>query len=163
MLRVLPWIGMRDYVELLGFHIFAGSQNLNADILCEAQRATVALALRLAETMPAPVRYLNIGGGFGIPYSDRDAPLDLDAIGENLEGLMADAIRDGEVLTACQAACPTGAIVFGNVNDPTSQVARLKAEPRNYALLGELNTRPRTTYLTALRNPNPAAGAGAGV
>ena len=80
-------------VELLGFHIFAGSQNLNADILCEAQRATVALALRLAEAMPTPVRYLNIGGGFGIPYSDRDAPLDLDAIGENLEGLMADAIR----------------------------------------------------------------------
>ena len=80
-------------VELLGFHIFAGSQNLNADILCEAQRATVALALRLAEAMPTPVRYLNIGGGFGIPYSDRDVPLDLDAIGENLEGLMADAIR----------------------------------------------------------------------
>ena len=64
-------------------------------------------------------------------------------------------IRDGEVLTACQAACPTGAIVFGNINDPNSQVARLKAEPRNYALLGELNTRPRTTYLAALRNPNP--------
>jgi molybdopterin-containing oxidoreductase family iron-sulfur binding subunit len=65
-------------------------------------------------------------------------------------------IRDGEVLTACQAACPTGAIVFGNINDPNAQVARLKAEQRNYALLGELNTRPRTTYLTALRNPNPA-------
>ena len=80
-------------LELQGFHIFAGSQNLNAEILCEAQRATVALALRLAETSPAPVRYLNIGGGFGIPYSDRDQPLDLDAIGENLAGLMADAIR----------------------------------------------------------------------
>jgi molybdopterin-containing oxidoreductase family iron-sulfur binding subunit len=66
------------------------------------------------------------------------------------------AIRDGEVLTACQAACPTGAIVFGNINDPNSQVARLKAERRNYALLGELNTRPRTTYLMALRDPNPA-------
>ena len=65
-------------------------------------------------------------------------------------------IRDGEVLTACQAACPTGAIVFGNINVPNAQVARLKAEQRNYALLGELNTRPRTTYLTALRNPNPA-------
>ena len=80
-------------LELLGFHIFAGSQNLNAEILCEAQRATVALALRLAEASPAPVRYLNIGGGFGIPYSERDQPLDLDAIGENLAGLMADAIR----------------------------------------------------------------------
>jgi diaminopimelate decarboxylase len=83
----------RADLELLGFHIFAGSQNLNADILCEAQRATVALALRLAEDSPAPVQYLNIGGGFGIPYSDRDTPLDLNAIGENLAGLMADAIR----------------------------------------------------------------------
>jgi diaminopimelate decarboxylase len=80
-------------LDVLGFHIFAGSQNLNAEILCEAQRATVALALRLAEDSPAPVRYLNIGGGFGIPYSERDEPLDLGAIGENLAGLMADAIR----------------------------------------------------------------------
>ena len=64
-------------LELLGFHVFAGSQNLNAEILCEAQRATVALALRLAETRPAPIRYLNIGGGFGIPYFERDQPLDL--------------------------------------------------------------------------------------
>jgi diaminopimelate decarboxylase len=83
----------RAELDLLGFHIFAGSQNLNAEILCEAQRATVALALRLAEDSPAPVRYLNIGGGFGIPYFERDRPLDLGAIGENLAGLMADAIR----------------------------------------------------------------------
>jgi diaminopimelate decarboxylase len=80
-------------LEVLGFHIFAGSQNLNAEILCEAQRATVALGLRLAEHNPEPVRYLNIGGGFGIPYHERDRPLDLDAIGENLAGLLADAIR----------------------------------------------------------------------
>ena len=64
-------------------------------------------------------------------------------------------IRDGEVLTACQAVCPAEAIVFGNLNDPNSQVARLKASPLNYSLLGELNTRPRTTYLAAVRNPNP--------
>jgi MoCo/4Fe-4S cofactor protein with predicted Tat translocation signal len=64
-------------------------------------------------------------------------------------------IRDGDVVTACQGACPTRAIVFGNINDPQSQVARLKAEPLNYALLAELNTRPRTTYLAKLRNPNP--------
>ena len=64
-------------------------------------------------------------------------------------------IRDGEILTACQAACPTEAIVFGNANDPASRVARLKAEQRNYALLAELNARPRTTYLAAVRNPNP--------
>ena len=65
------------------------------------------------------------------------------------------AIADGEVVTACQAACPTRAIVFGNINDPASQVAQRKASPLNYGLLTELNTQPRTTYLAKLRNPNP--------
>lgn len=64
-------------------------------------------------------------------------------------------IRDGDVLTACQAVCPAQAIVFGDMNDPKSKVAQLKADPRDYGLLAELNTRPRTTYLAALRNPNP--------
>jgi molybdopterin-containing oxidoreductase family iron-sulfur binding subunit len=65
-------------------------------------------------------------------------------------------IRDGEIVTACQAVCPTEAIVFGNINDPNSRVARLKASPRNYTTLEDLNTRPRTTYLAAVKNPNPA-------
>ena len=64
-------------------------------------------------------------------------------------------IRDGEIVTACEAACPTEAITFGNINDPNSHVAKLKAQQRNYTLLGELNSRPRTTYLAAVRNPNP--------
>jgi molybdopterin-containing oxidoreductase family iron-sulfur binding subunit len=64
-------------------------------------------------------------------------------------------IRDGEIVTACESACPTEAIVFGNANDPSSRVAKLKAQQRNYTLLGELNSRPRTTYLAAVRNPNP--------
>jgi Fe-S-cluster-containing dehydrogenase component len=64
-------------------------------------------------------------------------------------------IRDGEIVTACEAACPSNAIVFGNANDPNSRVAKLKAQQRNYNILGELNSRPRTTYLAAVRNPNP--------
>src|SRR5262245_37030941 len=63
-------------------------------------------------------------------------------------------IRDGEILTACQAACPTNAIVFGNINDPGSQVSKQKSSPRNYTLLAEVNNRPRTSYLALVRNPN---------
>jgi molybdopterin-containing oxidoreductase family iron-sulfur binding subunit len=64
-------------------------------------------------------------------------------------------VRDGEVMTACQQACPAEAIVFGDLNDPESRVAKLKKSQRNYGLLEELNTRPRTTYMAAVRNPNP--------
>ncbi|HEX2931915.1 MAG TPA: TAT-variant-translocated molybdopterin oxidoreductase [Candidatus Binatia bacterium] len=64
-------------------------------------------------------------------------------------------LGDGEIVTACQAACPTQAIVFGDINDAASHVAKLKADSLNYTLLEELNTRPRTTYLAKLKNPNP--------
>jgi molybdopterin-containing oxidoreductase family iron-sulfur binding subunit len=64
-------------------------------------------------------------------------------------------IKEGDLQTACQQSCPANAIVFGNLNDPNSQVNKWKAQARNYSLLGELNTRPRTTYLAEVRNPNP--------
>jgi molybdopterin-containing oxidoreductase family iron-sulfur binding subunit len=67
-------------------------------------------------------------------------------------------VRDGEIVPACAQACPTEAIVFGNINDRGSRVAKLKGEERDYSLLGELNTKPRTTYLAAVRNPNPELG-----
>jgi molybdopterin-containing oxidoreductase family iron-sulfur binding subunit len=69
-------------------------------------------------------------------------------------------IQDGEVQTACQQACPAQAIVFGDLNDANSQVLREKQSSLTYALLGELNTRPRTTYQAAVRNPNPSIAGG---
>jgi molybdopterin-containing oxidoreductase family iron-sulfur binding subunit len=59
------------------------------------------------------------------------------------------------VVTACQAVCPAEAITFGDINDANSRVAKTKASPLNYGLLTDLNTRPRTTYLARLKNPNP--------
>jgi molybdopterin-containing oxidoreductase family iron-sulfur binding subunit len=64
-------------------------------------------------------------------------------------------IQDGELQTACQQSCPANAIIFGNINDPNSRVSQLKAKARDYSLLADLNTRPRTTYLAEIRNPNP--------
>jgi Fe-S-cluster-containing dehydrogenase component len=63
-------------------------------------------------------------------------------------------VKDGEIITACQQVCPTRAITFGNINDKTSQVSQMKADPRNYGILTDLMTKPRTTYLARLQNPN---------
>jgi molybdopterin-containing oxidoreductase family iron-sulfur binding subunit len=69
-------------------------------------------------------------------------------------------IRDGEIVTACQQACPTNAITFGNINDKNSRVSKIKAQSRNYGVIADLNTRPRTTYIAEVINPNQAlAGA----
>jgi diaminopimelate decarboxylase len=81
------------YVEFLGFHVFAGSQNLHAELIAEAQEKTVRLLLDLARDVAVPIRYLNLGGGFGIPYFERDQPLDIGRIGTALKVLLADSIR----------------------------------------------------------------------
>jgi molybdopterin-containing oxidoreductase family iron-sulfur binding subunit len=64
-------------------------------------------------------------------------------------------VRDGEIVTACQQSCPTEAIVFGNLNDSGSKVAKRKAQERDYPVLADLNFRPRTTYTAGVINPNP--------
>jgi molybdopterin-containing oxidoreductase family iron-sulfur binding subunit len=72
------------------------------------------------------------------------------------KNLRTNVISDGEITTACQAACPTEAIVFGDLNDPDSRVRRIQStDPRQYEMLGELNTKPRTHHLARVRNPNP--------
>lgn len=85
-------LAARD-LDILGFHVFAGSQNLHAAILCEAQRRTVDLVTRVADSLPEPLRYLNLGGGFGIPYFEADQPLDLPQVGAHLGDLFELAIR----------------------------------------------------------------------
>jgi molybdopterin-containing oxidoreductase family iron-sulfur binding subunit len=65
------------------------------------------------------------------------------------------AVRDGEIVTACQQACPTDAILFGNQNDKNSKVAKRKATERDYQVLADINYKPRTTYTAGVINPNP--------
>jgi diaminopimelate decarboxylase len=88
-------------LEFRGFHIFSGSQNLRSESICESQQRTVELAIELARAAPAPVRLLNIGGGFGIPYFPGERPLDLAAVGANLHGLwpkLASAFPSAEIV-----------------------------------------------------------------
>jgi diaminopimelate decarboxylase len=100
-----------DDLDVLGFHVFAGSQNLHAEVLAQAQRNTVELVLRLADSAPWPVRYLNLGGGFGIPYFEKDVPLDLSLIGENLADLLATKI--GPQLPSARVVVELGRYIVG--------------------------------------------------
>jgi diaminopimelate decarboxylase len=80
-------------VDVLGFHVFAGSQNLRAEVLVRAQQQTAELIAKLSDTLAGPVRYLNLGGGFGVPYFEKDSPLDLVQVGDGLAELMGSRIR----------------------------------------------------------------------
>ena len=106
-------------LEFIGFHIFAGSQNLKAEAIIEAQNATLKLAIRLAEHAPSPMQLLNMGGGFGIPYFPGDKPLEIAPIAENLEGLCTQATQD---LPEAKLALELGRYLVGEAGVYVCQV-----------------------------------------
>lgn len=112
-------------LDFLGLHVFSGSQNLQAEGLCEAQRQTVAMAVRLAAFAPGPVSYLNLGGGFGIPYSRRDRPLDLARVGANL-GELLDGILARE-LPQARVVVELGRYLVGEAGAYVTRVVDRKA------------------------------------
>lgn len=123
-----------DDLDVLGFHVFAGSQNLNPDILARAQRDTVELVLRLADSVSWPVRYLNLGGGFGIPYFEKDVPLDLSAIGQNLADLLAAKI--GPQLPSAQVVLEFGRYIVGECGVYVTRIIdRKESRGRTYLVV----------------------------
>jgi diaminopimelate decarboxylase len=98
-------------LQVIGFHVFAGSQNLNADLIAESQRKTVDLVSGFSDYVDGEVRYLNLGGGFGIPYTEKDRPLDLELVGEHLRALIEGPIA--ERLPEAQAVVELGRYIVG--------------------------------------------------
>lgn len=123
-----------DDLDVLGFHVFAGSQNLHADVLAQAQRNTVELVLRLAGSVAWPVRYLNLGGGFGIPYFEKDVPLDLSLIGENIADLLATKI--GPQLPAARVVVELGRYIVGECGVYVTRIIdRKESRGRTYLVV----------------------------
>ncbi|HEY1189478.1 MAG TPA: 4Fe-4S dicluster domain-containing protein [Gemmata sp.] len=110
--------------------------------------AEVAQGRRAIESAPSPKGPTGAPSAYRIPKYPLAAGYDLDAQGRVV-------VPDGVIVTACESACPSQAITFGNMLDPNSRVSKLKAREADYLLLGELNTKPRTSYLPRVRNPNP--------
>lgn len=106
-------------LDFIGFHIFAGSQNLKAEAIIEAQNATLTLASRLAEHAPSPVKLLNMGGGFGIPYFPGETLLEISSIAENLENLCAQAAQN---LPEAELALELGRYLVGEAGIYACQV-----------------------------------------
>lgn len=111
-------------LDLLGFHVFAGSQNLHSDIITQAQTRTVELVLSLAEHAVKPVTYVNLGGGFGIPYFDKDEPLDLAAVGSHLATLLADRLASS--LPDARVGIELGRYLVGEAGVYVTQVVDRK-------------------------------------
>ena len=111
-------------VEVAGFHVFSGSQNLHAEILAEAQERTVDLVLRLSGDLPEAMTYLNIGGGFGIPYYTQDQPLDLPLVGSRLEELLATRVRPA--LPSAQVVIELGRYLVGEAGVYVTRVVDRK-------------------------------------
>jgi diaminopimelate decarboxylase len=123
-----------EHLDFHGFHVFAGSQNLQAESICQAQRHTAELVLRLADAAPGPIRYLNLGGGFGIPYSGRDRPLDLARVGENLETVLAELVRPR--LPAARVVVELGRYLVGEAGVYLTRVVdRKQSRGRTYLVV----------------------------
>lgn len=110
-------------LQFEGFHLYAGSQNLKAESICEAQLKSYELALRLADYAPGPIRFLNLGGGFGIPYFPGEQRLDLQAVGDNLHQLAARAAID---MPSAQLVIELGRYLVGEAGTYVTQVVDRK-------------------------------------
>lgn len=152
----------RAGLDFRGFHVFAGSQNLHADVIVEAQRRTVELVLRLADSAPTPISYLNLGGGFGIPYSDRDRPLELEVVGDGMRALLDEVVvpRLGTIRTVIEL----GRFIVGEAGVYVTRVHDRK-ESRGHTFLvvdggmhhqlaasGNLGQKIRRNYPLAIAN-----------
>lgn len=131
---LMALLGVQD-VDLLGFHVFAGSQNLRAEILTEAQGRTVELVLKLSREMSAPVRYVNLGGGFGIPYFPKDEPLDVTAVGDHLGRLLSERLRP-ELPDEARVVVELGRYIVGECGVYVTRVVdRKQSRGRTYLVV----------------------------
>ena len=110
-------------LQFEGFHLFAGSQNLKAESICEAQQKSYELALRLAAHAPSPVKFLNLGGGFGIPYFPGEQRLDLASVGENLKKI---AVRAAQEMPQAELVIELGRYLVGEAGIYVTQVVDRK-------------------------------------
>ena len=164
--RLLGELGAMQ-LDFVGFHIFAGSQNLDATVIAEAQRRSLDLVVSLAGACPAPIRYLNLGGGFGIPYFERDRPLDLRQVGDNLARLIDTVVM--RELPEARVTIELGRYIVGEAGVYVSRVIDRKiSRGRTYivtdggmhhhlAASGNLGQPIRRNYPLALGNRMQAA------